>query len=62
MPKLRLEPAALFRFSWYFDECDEAMAANNTLKLILEDEVDVILGPPCTQCMTNHPHTNIGRG
>uniref|UniRef100_A0A914WYI3 Receptor ligand binding region domain-containing protein n=1 Tax=Plectus sambesii TaxID=2011161 RepID=A0A914WYI3_9BILA len=35
-------------FVWYDTQCNEAMAYGKAIKLLNEDKVDVILGPPCS--------------
>lgn len=37
-----------FRFVWYFDQCDESLAIAYTTKLIKKDQVDVVIGPTCS--------------
>lgn len=37
-----------WEFKWYFPECSEPLAVGYATKLILDDKVDVIIGPPCS--------------
>ena len=37
------------RTSWRDDYCDKRIGTSAVLELILDEEVDVILGPPCSE-------------
>lgn len=41
---------SFLRFTWYFSQCSEPLAVGFATKLILDDKVDVIIGPPCSIC------------
>ncbi|KAH7712621.1 guanylyl cyclase [Aphelenchoides avenae] len=41
-------PNTNFTFTWYFDQCDEALSIAYTARLIKQDQVDVIIGPTCS--------------
>uniref|UniRef100_A0AC34GQZ3 Guanylate cyclase n=1 Tax=Panagrolaimus sp. ES5 TaxID=591445 RepID=A0AC34GQZ3_9BILA len=44
----RMLPNVNFTFVWYMDQCDEGKAAGYTTRLIQNDGVHAIIGPPCT--------------
>ncbi|PIO72495.1 hypothetical protein TELCIR_05576, partial [Teladorsagia circumcincta] len=46
--KEQLLPAYDYQFSILFDECNEQLAAGGTFKLIKEHQVNVIIGPTCS--------------
>uniref|UniRef100_A0A915L7U2 Receptor ligand binding region domain-containing protein n=1 Tax=Romanomermis culicivorax TaxID=13658 RepID=A0A915L7U2_ROMCU len=43
-----LLPGANISIIWRFDQCDESTAAGYAIDMILNEKVDVILGPPCS--------------
>lgn len=40
---------------FYFDQCNEALAAGGAIKLIRDEGVDVIIGPACSSCKLTSP-------
>ncbi|KAH7701900.1 Protein GCY-17 [Aphelenchoides avenae] len=44
-------PGTNFTFVWYFDQCDESLAIAYTMKLIKKDQVDVVIGPTCSDAI-----------
>ncbi|CAK5082728.1 unnamed protein product [Meloidogyne enterolobii] len=39
-----------FTFTWLMCDCDQVLAVGYSNKLILDQDVDVIIGPPCVTC------------
>ncbi|CAK5081415.1 unnamed protein product [Meloidogyne enterolobii] len=40
-----------FTFTWLMCDCDQVLAVGYSNKLILDQDVDVIIGPPCVTCI-----------
>ncbi|KAK0408093.1 hypothetical protein QR680_003768 [Steinernema hermaphroditum] len=50
-----LLPGVNFTFVWRYEECDEHQAIGYTISLILEEKIDLLVGPPC-----NAPALDVG--
>jgi len=35
---------------WYYDQCDNALAAGLTVEAAYKDQADVLIGPACPTC------------